>query len=392
MPQKKKYFTLLLVLLALAAVTSGIYLFVSPKINNSPSYSVNKYSDTVNWCNTNLNEGILTVECKALLINIGTDNCFDVQIITKDKELKDLNVCESGDTLTYENEVLNYKILMPVDIVFTYSRANVLDSYTFMNVSFTKLDNSYVQEAVNEGITNLVSLSLESTTIENSGDFCPKPDTLPDYVTDTNRQAYTEFFNKNIMGKEKYIIKYMYNWDDSIIRLLFACDSSENMGYTEICDKRKVQGLEKLANDIPALTAIPNWDKTTMDEKDEAILKEISLIYDSMFLRKQQNDIVNLARLGDLTNIINSNQDMNENVFCNLKSLYTILSKEKPFFARDENFIVEKVNDNYKKIHSSACFAILNPDHMDPNGLVILHAQNNNDITEGCINLSRIIK
>ena len=47
-----------------------------------------------------------------------SNSCFDLMMITKDRELKDLTVCEDNSSITYTNEVLGYKKLMPLDISF----------------------------------------------------------------------------------------------------------------------------------------------------------------------------------------------------------------------------------------------------------------------------------
>jgi hypothetical protein len=348
-------------MLVLAGITAGIYLFVNPKGNGFTSYTVDKYSDVTDWCETNLKEGKLVSDCKALLINIDSNSCFEVKVITKNKELKDFTVCEKNDTLTYTNDVLGYKKLMPVNMVFTYTKEGILGDYSFSNVSFGKADDTYIQSIVNEDIANLVTIDPSSTTIENSVDFCPRPETLPSYVTDANRTAYTEYFNKNIMAKEKYFDGYMYNWDDSTIRILFACDSAENMGYTDVCDKTKIQGKSQFPDDSVLITST----LTAKEDLDPSVLKEISLIYDNMFLMESMNNMISLNLLASLNNRINSAGNVNNEIICSITKIYdnlffndpkynigvnnlhSIITANAPNFLCIDNFSDEKRYDVY---------------------------------------------
>ena len=392
MPKKKLYLLLLFFCLILAAVTMVIYLFVNNETQTT--YSLDKYSDVSNWCDITNNGNELKVDCKALLLNISNNDnnsCFDTQVIANDKELENLTVCENGDTLTYTNEVLGYKVLMPIDMVFTYTRESILNDYRFKNVSITKLDDSYVESIVNEDISNLVTIDPSSTTIKNSVDFCPRPEILPEYVTQENKDKYTEFFNNNIMPKEEYFDPYLYNWDDSTIRILFACDSAENMGYTDVCDKSKVQGLDLLSVNISTLTTVPDWNKTTMSTEDEALLKEISLIYDSMFLRQQKNNIATLDLLNDLVLVMNRTNQLNSNVFCSFYSLLTEI-KDDQNLVYMENILTSSLSSNIFCQRSGSS----NQD-LDKNGTFVkTYISNSNKINNflvlvnQCINLNNI--
>ncbi len=337
MSKKKKYILLLLITLVLAAVTASIYIFVNSKINGSTIYTVDKYSDVTNRCDTNLKDGKLSVDCKALLINIDSNSCFEVQLITKDKELKDLTVCEKNDTLSYTNDVLGYKKLMPVDMVFTYTKEGILRDYSFNNVSFTKVEDTYVQSIVNEDIANLVTLDPKSTAIENSVDFCPRPETLPSYITEVNRTAYTEYFNKNIMAKEKYFDGYMYNWDDSTIRILFACDSAKNMGYTDVCNTQRSQNDKKqsvIFHDVDFSNKLSNSKLNAQDK----LLKTVSLIYDSMH-KDIGNNIVDVGLLGDIVQEINATEKLQEEVLWGIYKIYLDLTTLNTSYQQKSYFI-----------------------------------------------------
>lgn len=390
---KRKIFIIItLTLLFVLSLAAGIYLLIKPNLFNK-SYDVDKYPDTVDWCSTNLDLDTLNVDCKGLLLDIRNledgNSCFDVQILTKDKKLKDLTICEKKDSLTYTNELLGYKKLMPVDIIFSYTKERLLNNYSFSNVSLTKLDDTYVQNIVNEDIANLVTIDPASTTIQNSIDFCPNSDKLPNYVTETNKVAYTTFYNSNFMDYEKYTDEYLYNWDDSTIRIFFACNSAENMGYTDICDKTKINGLNFISsNNINHLNITPTWGQA-MNDSDKALLKEISLIYDSMYLKTQQNSLTNLKLFNDLVNKINGKKEISEEVFCGIYPIYNALNKYNTQYGIDTKYILNSIEANYTKSNSSSCYEIIqNNEDIDKNGLFI-RAQlfDNSTIHSACNNL-----
>lgn len=356
---------------------------------------LDKYKDILSWCNSNVtNEGLL-IDCKALLLDIssGEDNesCFVAKVIAENQKLNTITICESGSTLAYTNEILSYKMLMPIDISFLYTKENVLNNYSLNNISITALNEGFVQNIINESIANLVTLDPSSTTIENSVDFCPSPDTLPDYVTDENKEKYAIFYSNNTMKKEKYFDKYLYGWDDSTIRILFACDSAEKMGYTDVCNKTKMQGLNLLVSDVPALTAVPSWDESVVNsEESSALLKEISLIYDSMFLKEQKNNLTNVALLKELISKINDINNISVNVFCSLNNIYTSLSKYEPSFQNDIDYIAESLSSQENQIPTPICSSLLRPSYIDKNGLVIFYIVKLEGITQACFNLSLI--
>jgi hypothetical protein len=337
--------------LVLAAVTAAIYLFVNPKGNSSTSYNVDKYSDIVNWCDTSLKDGKLSVDCKALLINIDTNSCFEVQVITKDKELKDLNVCEKNDNLSYTNDVLDYKKLMPVDMVFTYTKEGVLGNYSFSNVSFTKVDDTYIQSIVNEDIADLVTIDPSSTTIQNSVDFCPRPEILPSYVTDTNKTSYTDFYSNNLLNEKDYSDSYFYNLDDTIIRILFSHDSQSLRNNATDPKAKIVLNVYDIEKSLTLKPNAPKWGKE-MDKDDNYLLKQISLLYDNSDLIKVNKEQV----LNSIIDNLNMNANTSEQVYCGLYKLLTQI--KNPSYDQYTNLMRETVDNNTNKITSKLCFDI----------------------------------
>ncbi|KKP25043.1 MAG: hypothetical protein UR14_C0010G0002 [candidate division TM6 bacterium GW2011_GWE2_31_21] len=407
MSKKKKYIILLLGILVLSAVTAGIYVFVNPRTNDSTSYTVDKYSDVTNWCDTSLKDGKLSVNCKALLINIDVNSCFEVQVITKDKELKELTVCESGDTLTYTNEVLGYKKLMPVDMVFTYSKEGILGEYSFKNVLFDEVDEEYIQGIVNEDIANLVTIDPSTTTIENSVDFCPRPESLPSYVTDENRTTYTGYFNKNILTPQQYNNKELYNLDDSVIRVFWGCASRINLGYSVQCNKLDFVNFKNvyLFNSTPQM---PVW-ASPITEEDTMKLKQISYMYDDTkylmysYLPYASPESTNTNSI-TIQNVfenfmqeLNTSGNVNDQVFC---SMYSLLGETKDLnnsISTYRSKMKEILNNNISQIHSIDCYSIVeDSDNVSNLGVYLkgfyLSKDSNLSIYNRCSNLQEFIK
>lgn len=349
MSKKKKYIILLLITLVLAAITAGIYLFVNPSTNDSTSYTVDKYSDVTNWCDTSVEENTLSVNCKALLINIDTDSCFEVQVITKDKVLKNLTVCEKNDSLSYTNDVLGYKKLMPVDMVFTYTKEGILSEYSFSNVSFAKVDDTYVQGIVNKDIEEIMGMDRSSTPILNSFDFCPTPEMLPEYIVE--KEQYAKYWEENILSEDEYRNGYNYNLDDTTIRLLFACDSAQNIGYTNVCVNNTTTANNLYDKNLLDLNTLPNWDKDIANN-DDIFLKEISLIYDNFYLKETYVTLSDDMVFNNLIKRIN-NSHISEMMFCSIYKIYENIEDENGL-----NYIKNIVLSNISKISTPSCTTI----------------------------------
>ncbi|HAM96694.1 MAG: hypothetical protein UR96_C0002G0002 [candidate division WS6 bacterium GW2011_GWC1_36_11] len=367
MSKKKKYFILLTGILVLAA-TAGISLFISLKVNSSTSYTVDKYSNVTNWCDTNLKDGKLSANCKALLINIDENSCFEVQVITKGKELKDLTVCEKNDTLTYTNDVLGYKKLMPVDVIFTYTKGRALGNYLFNNVSFDKVDDTYIQNIVNEDIENLVTIDVGSaTTIKNSVDFCPKPDTLPNYITNENTKSYTTFYYGNLMDETMYRYGSMYRFEDKTLYLLLGRDSqliSKNYIYFP---NPTIETSKDINKEIKTLPIILNLSKE-MDETDMVLLKEISLLYDNI-------DEITLQNRSDLLfsilKTINIDSPISAEVYCSMGKLLSLINDKSETYTNYINKIKENITKNIQTIDTALCEDFTDKEKIDYRGLYI---------------------
>lgn len=360
MSKKKKYFILLFAMLALAATTTGIYLFVNPKTSDSSSYTVNKYSDVVDWCDTNVKDNILSVKCKALLMNIDINGCFEVQVITNGKELKDLTLCEKNDSLSYTNDVLGYKKLMPVEMVFTYTKEGRFGDNSFNNVSFSKADDTYVQNIVNEDVANLVSIPPVISTIKNFVGICPKAESLSKWLTKENQISYLEFIKKNSITRDQYLDNSFNQLNDYLINGFFICKSHDALEYSGICDLTRAKNLHLLPKNIPGLNITENSIKwgNDFDEIDTAYLKEISLLYDNLFLVNNSSSAY-LSNMSSLVEALNVKENINESTLCSLSPIYNALTDENPQILKDQQYLDGLIYTNLKEISSPLCGNII---------------------------------
>jgi len=400
--KKNNRLIILLVLLFVLCLGAGIYFILHPK--DSTLYRVDKYQDLTNWCDANIENNTLNVSCNALLLGIRTPeenkSCVDLQIITREKELQDISICEDGSLLVYSNEVLNYKKLMPITIMLSYSRDNLLDDFVLINLSTEKMDESIMRNIVNEDIANLTTIDPSITTIQNSVDFCPRPETLPTYVTDANKTAYTEYFNKNILTEEQYIDLYttefqsvfFENWVDSRINIFLGCESSNRLGYSMICDTT----LEKKYENA-TLSAIPtfvsDWNNITNTESDLISLKNLSLVSDGM-LYKQPHANYTLPSIIEFLFQFITNANNNQNVYCSGYKIYDFYLKYNTVAEAQLEQIRSLVTNNLSSA-SSICLDILDKSLYSKEGLY-LKSSNTNRPTElyiykSCNNLYQLI-
>lgn len=417
MTKKNTYLIILLVLLFVLCLGAGIYFLIQKKNLTPVSYNVNKYEDLINWCDTNTEENKLNVSCNALLLEIraiDTNNsCADIQIITKEKELKSISICENGAVITYSNEVLAYKRLMPIGIKFTYEKGSSSGNYTFSNVSASKIDDSYIRNIVNEDINTLINTPIDRTltettiddgskyldaneetyTIKNSIDYCPAPEAIPNYISATD--GYTRFYKNNILSVTDYSNISEDRLFGEIFEKLFACDSSTKLGYNT-CNLSKISNQPQIPSNIVAL----NTDKmvwgTKLDLMSRVYLKQISAIYNNMYANKKF-DSQYIIDLNKLISDINTKKELSETTFCSAYKLFDALSTKSSAFNEKKDFIKSTVIANIDKVTSRQCLGIFSESEIDLQGayLKVYFSNLNNKtifrIYNQCNNLSSII-
>jgi len=415
----KKNIYLLVTLLGLFFIFlgTGMYFLFHSKQSETGVYNVDKYSDILNWCDTSTEENKLNIDCKALLLEIRTidtnNSCADIQIITKEKELKSISVCESGSVISYSNDVLAYKKLMPIGIKFIYEKNKESNIFALNNISAVKIDDSYIQNIVNEDINTLINTKIDreltesvgpenkkylgadenTYTITNSIDFCPAPKSLPSYVT--NKEDYAQFFNKNILSQTDYSDLSEEKQYGEIFKKLFACDSSVKLGYN-ICNMSKTVSASSLPSDFKNFDTNKIYWGTKVDLMSRVYLKQIAAIYNNIYVQKNI-DTKYILGINKLLSDMYLKENLNETTFCSMYKIYDAFSKVDNTFENRKSFVKSTVISNLGKVTSQQCLSIFSESEIDLQGSylkVYFNNINNKDIFRiynQCNNLSRII-
>ncbi len=391
-------------ILFLALASTGVYFLLED--SNEKTKTADKYGDVLNWCDTQTSGDQLVAHCKALLLNIETledeGSCFTSQVITNNSELKDLAICEGSAVLTYENEILEYKKLKPIDIQMQYRWGSGEKKYSLSAVYIATLSEEYIISLINEDVNSLISatfdtelseitseagitkLSTTNTTtyiVKNSMDFCPTAESLEQYLADTS--AYSNFYESKIQTADQYNNLLYEDTFLEIVPNLFACKSSNNLGYA-VCDNSIDREL------IPA--SLLNGTNVAwgneMKLMDVVYLKKISILYD--FLHKGGDTPTD--NLETITSHINYTETVNETTICAMYTLYEAISNQE-----GKNILTTLVFNNLDKVTSPSCLNLLPTDMIDNQGRYIKGYLNNinNDnvlrIYNDCTNLSSLV-
>lgn len=385
-------------ILLLCTVYAAVYLLVTPEKKN---IILNKYTDILNICDTQIQNDHLIIICKGLLLNINNpidqQSCFETQIITAAQNLEDISFCESNEIFKYTNEILNYKKLLPIELTLSYSPTDKPNNYTLNTIELNLLGSEYIHDAVNHDIDSLISTNSATTTIRNSVDFCPTPELLPEYISEDNKQKYTEFYTTNILTEDEYKQIYMQefqnrfleNWNSSTINILFGCESSSRLKYDDLCNKSapdRYQGI-KLTNTIPFVQDWNLWENT---EDNLISIKNLSLVYDGILY---QDDHINYSSdhvVNELFQYLNDYTE-NQSVYCNSKKVIELLASFNTEAVNQLESVRTLLNQNLTKLAPS-CTMMLDDDTYDKNGkyLKALYTIKNNSIFtiyEKCNNL-----
>lgn len=247
-------------------------------------------------------------------------------------------------------------------------------------------------------------MDRNSTTILNSFDFCPRPETLPDYIV--KKEEYTKYWKENILKKEDYQNEKLYTTTGTEIKILFGCDSQKNLGYLDECKRGNVElgnDLRKLLKSEPKL---PEWD-IPLESVSQAMLKQISFLYDgrnllpvdSMPLLQKGEDFYMIKNTSDvlttLVDWINSEVNINEDVFCGTVKLlndYNDIPEVQNYITN----IYHIFSDNFISSSSVMCSKMFNNNLVDYTGLYFKNTfndyQENIKLYNRCINLEEYIR
>jgi len=402
----KKIALPLIAVLLIGTGIGGYFLFRNFQI---PKYFVDRYPELIEYCDTQESENGLKVSCKALMLDIkpnvsdGTPSLTSL-VITNDEELKEYTITEKEEVFAWTNEVLHFKKLKPVIINIQYTKGNLL-KYSLSSITFEEIPDTYIQEIVNRDMEEIMGMDKSSTTILNSLDFCPRPETLPDYVA--KKEEYTAYWNENILSKDDYQNEELYTTDDTEIKLLFGCDSQRNLEYLNDCSINNLNLTSNFRNVLnTSEPQTPQWGIES-EGINQVNLKQISLTYDEtnllltdyMPLLKNGEGFVmienNLDVLKSLIDTINSETNVTEEVFCGTVKLlenFENIPEVRDYITKVSRLFL----DNIPLSSSAICANTLGSDVLDKTGLYIKYllteSHKNMALFNRCINLQEFIK
>lgn len=401
----KKIALPLIAVLLIGTGVGGYFLFKNFQL---PKYFVDRYPELLEYCDTEKAGNGLKVSCKALMLDIkpnvseGTPSLTSL-IITNDEELKEYIITEKEDVFAWTNDILQFKKLKPVIINLQYVKKNPI-TYSIQSITFENIPDTYIQDIVNRDIEEIMSMDKSSTTILNSFDFCPRPETLPDYVI--KKEEYAKYWNENVLTRADYLNKSFYTTENRDIKILFGCDSQVNMGYLTSCSKTGINLTSNLKKLLASSNPTTPKFSTALDELNQGELKQISLTYDGT--DKLLLDFMPLLKNGDKFSLIKSNSDIllslidtintqknaNEDVFCGTVKLlneFDNVPEIKGYINKMQSCILENITQST----SAICSGILNMDTVDSKGLYIKNSYtkvaDNFKLFSSCINLQEFI-
>lgn len=398
----KKIALPLIAVLLVGTGVGGYFLFRSFQI---PKYFVDKYPELLDYCDTTQNGNNLKVSCKALMLDLKPNDgspSLTSLVITNAEELKEYAITEKESVFSFSNDILQFKKLKPIIINLQYTKGNLI-KYSLNSVTFEDIPDTYIQEIVNRDIEEIMGMDKSSTTILNSFDFCPRPETLPDYVI--KREEYSEYWGKNILTKAEYQNDNLYITTNREIKILFGCDSQINLGYLNECPRGNINFTDNLKKSLNVLDPeVPQWN-IKLEDTNLTNLKQISFSYDgknifingSWPLMLHEEDIIknHSEVLISLLNRINTTENVSEEVFCGTMKLLQRY-KEFPEIQKNLDKLTQILLQNISKPSSILCTDVLNTDLIDSNGSylknIFTYDLKEMSIFNRCINLQKLIK
>jgi len=405
----KKIALPLIAVLLIGTGIGGYFLFRDFKL---PKYSVDRYPELIEYCDTKESENDLKVSCKALMLGLNpnvTEGTPSVRslIITNKEELKEYTITEKEATFAFTNDVLQFKKLKPVVINIQYVKKNPLQ-YTLQSITFDNISDTYIQDIVNRDINEVMGMDFEkyTATIYNSFDFCPRPEKLPDYVI--KKEDYKKYWEDNILTESEYNLSLgFFETNAPTLRVLFTCESMQNIGYESKCYNPSpdfTKAVESAIEEQPVFT--PKWDEE-MREIDKVILKQISYTYDNknLFLR----DYMPLVKRGEYTIFVINNSNvlealinslnsssLTEEVFCGTYKLFKNARTPSNKVAEYIKSMEDIISTSLPSIESVMCLNSVSEDLVDTTGvyLKVFFSDYNDDLLlyNRCSNLQYFIK
>jgi len=385
----KKIALPLIAVLIIGTIVGGYFLFRNFQI---PSYFVDKYPELLEYCDTEENGNTLTVSCKALILEILPNEespSLVFLIITKDEELREYTITEKEDMFAFTNDVLQFKKLKPVIVNLQYVKKNPI-TYSMQGIRFENIPETYIQDLVNRDIEEIMNIDKSSTTILNSFDFCPRPETLPEYVN--SQVEYKVYFDKNIQSTNSYKIGPRYGKDLTTIYSFLFCESARNLGYNDICKTIPNKNSLSIPQNLSRVSMYSQnlIHKEILENKDITLLNLTSMLYDNLYLYKQNYAFL-YEDFESFLRELNTIGEYNDILYSTSKKLF--------YSTEILSYLIEE--SSYPKEYSSLLFTNDLQKHthtLDINGLYIYHYFTNKKIDvrfrllEKCNNISVYVK
>jgi len=321
-------------------------------------------------------------------------------IIANEEELKEYIITEKEEVFAWTNDVLQFKKLKPVIINLQYVKKNPI-TYSIQGITFDDIPETYIQEIVNRDIEEIMGMDKSSTTILNSFDFCPRPETLPDYVI--KKEEYAKYWNENILSERDYKDFYLYAYDDNVLRSFFLCKSSENIGLENICNPTETKDFKISSN-----SSATSFSGRRAKEEDLPYIKWLSLVIDRYFLNigDERDTIAKIDKSKDtiasslegVLNKLNVNGDLDEISYCSIGLFFSEAVKDENTTLKDKDqLITDNIFNNLNISSSSFCLNFENETNIDTHGFFLKNFFYQDEILstfrllEKCNNLNNFI-
>lgn len=386
MPQKKRYLKLLLACLVLAISIACIYVFFDHSINlTKSSYKLNKYPDIASWCNQKEDNQFA---CNALLLKIEPQNCFDTLIVSKSGNLEELRICENNSTLSYSNDIIGKKFLLPINITFKFEKTEINKVLNLKDIYIDKSDASYIQNILAADISQIANQKILSQEFPEGEFFCP----ILNNSAILENEDEVNLYNSNVKTK-----KSLYTWilDQSLAKSFEEYTNGDYFlckYYPDRCQSYIIPDVQKILVNLPHITNLDLKQIQWGESPDQLNLDRATYISYLFDISKTVNnkDSVSLITQTTPNNTfkkIFSESNLNEELFCDFYEVYKLASNYDLSYVQDTNLIQEVVQKNITKSNSISCNYVL-ADDSDKSGLYIkIHTQRN-DYRSLCTNLN----
>lgn len=374
----------------LGVVFGGTYFLLRRFVRNE--IFLDKHTDIVKLCDTEAGTGVY--KCNLLLQdlvpNVEGKTCFDVQVISYNT-IVPTRFCEEAQYLTLSNEIVQYKRFKPLIVTFTYEYNKLT------NILFEPISSTYIQDLVNMDINEITQIEEENSVIANSFDFCPNPETLPEYVQ--NVELYTSVYNERVLSEAEYnssktfdekVLNETENTNPNITTFL-ACKSSKLRELNNLCgngDRNQKASVAKTLKGIFINDGEISWVNDSKYEKSDDYFI-VGSLSDRILLREGATSKDLISSTEDIKSYFSGREGIEDLTICTLLELSNVIGDES-LIEYFNSIIIQNLDKSIPPL----CFSY-ETEELDKDGMYIktlFSEQENKTIFNRCINLSNILK